>query len=86
MDKLSKDQIKIEKTYKIINTRMPDFSMRFFNSMEGILKPSSLYIYSIDIAAFFDYLGSTSCNIKKMNFSVKSQKRTLKCYENEETD
>lgn len=67
MDKLSKDQIKIEKTYQIINTRMPDFSMRFFNSMEGILKPSSLYIYSIDIAAFFDYLGSTSCNIKKMN-------------------
>ena len=69
MDKLSKDQLKLDKAYKIINTRMPDFAIRFFKDMERDLKPSTLYVYSVDIAAFFDYLETISFNNNKMNIN-----------------
>ncbi|MBO4912964.1 MAG: tyrosine-type recombinase/integrase [Butyrivibrio sp.] len=56
MDKLSKDEIVYNKAEMYIRERMPEFAKRFFKYKKDILKPSSYYIYAIDIAYFFDYL------------------------------
>ena len=60
MDKLSKDQIAYSKADIYIRERMPEFAKRFFKYKKEILKPSSYYVYAIDIAYFFDYLKNTN--------------------------
>jgi len=69
MDKLSKDLIQLEKVNNLIELHMPDFARRFFNDKKKELMVSSIYVYSIDLSEFFDYLGTTSYDIDKMKLS-----------------
>ena len=69
MDKLSKDLISIQKTNRMIDEHMPEFARRFFNEKKNTLMASSLYAYSLELSEFFDYLGTTSYDIGKMNIS-----------------
>ena len=69
MDKLSKDLIQLEKVNNLIELHMPDFTRRFFNDKKKELMVSSIYVYSIDLSEFFDYLGTTSYDIDKMKLS-----------------
>jgi hypothetical protein len=69
MDKLSKNQIQLNKANRIINEHMPDLAKRFFNDKKNDLMASSIYMYSLDICEFFEYLGTTSFNISKMKLS-----------------
>ncbi|MCR5415342.1 MAG: tyrosine-type recombinase/integrase [Pseudobutyrivibrio sp.] len=56
---LSNDELLIEKTNNLVETRMPSFASRFFDAQMAKLQPASLYGYAIDMAAFFEYI---SCN------------------------
>ena len=50
MDKLSKNQIQLNKANRIINEHMPDLAKRFFNDKKNDLMASSKYMYSLDIS------------------------------------
>ncbi len=69
MDKLSKDLIQLEKVNNMIELHMPDFARRFFNDKKKELMASSLYVYSLDLSEFFDYLGTPSYDTDKMKLS-----------------
>lgn len=69
MDKLSKDQIQLNKANRMIDEQMPEFARRFFTYRKHSLKASSYYAYALEFKEFFDYLGSTSFNIKEMKIS-----------------
>ena len=77
MDKLSKDEIALRKAKKYIDT-LPDYARRFFNKTK--LKPSSIHVYSIEIAAFFDYLGTTSIKLNKISDLEKITPEVLEDY------
>ena len=69
MDKLSKEQILMNKANHIIDKHMPDYAKRFFNFKKQSFKVGSYYAYALELKEFFDYLGTTSYDIKKMNIS-----------------
>ena len=54
----------------MIDEHMPEFSRRFFNDKRQTFKASSYYAYALELKKeFFDYLGTTSYDIDKMNIS-----------------
>ena len=69
MDKLSKEQILMNKANHIIDKHMSDYAKRFFNFKKQSFKVGSYYAYALELKEFFDYLGTTSYDIKKMNIS-----------------
>ena len=69
MDKLSKEQILMNKANHIIDKHMPDYAKRFFNFKKQSFKVGSYYAYALELKEFFYYLGTTSYDIKKMNIS-----------------
>lgn len=77
MDKLSKDEIALRKAKKYIDA-LPDYARRFFNKTK--LKPSSIHVYSIEIAAFFDYIGTTSIKLNKISDLEKITPEVLEDY------
>jgi site-specific recombinase XerD len=73
MDKLSKDQIQLNKANRMIDEHMPEFARRFFNDKKYTFKASSYYAYALDLNEFFDYLGTTSFTINSMKLSDLSK-------------
>ena len=69
MDKLSKDQLQLNKANRMIDDHMPEFARRFFNEKKQTFKASSYYAYALELKEFFDYLGTTSYDIDKMKIS-----------------
>ncbi len=69
MDKLSKDQLTIQKANRMIDEHMPEFARRFFNDKKQTIKASSYYAYTLELKEFFDYLGTSSYDISKMKLS-----------------
>ena len=69
MDKLSKDQLQLNKANRMIDDHMPEFARRFFNDKKQTFKASSYYAYALELKEFFDYLGTTSYDIDKMKIS-----------------
>ena len=69
MDKLSKEQLQLNKANKMIDDHMPEFARRFFNDKKQTFKASSYYAYALELKKFFDYLGTTSYDIDKMKIS-----------------
>ncbi len=73
MDKLSKEQILMNKANRMIDEYMPEFAKRFFNYKKQSFKAGSYYAYALELKEFFDYLGTTSYDINKMNISDLSK-------------
>ena len=69
MDKLSKDQIQLNKANQMIDTHMPEFAKRFFNYKKQTFKASSYYAYALELKEFFDYLGTTSYDVNRMKIA-----------------
>ncbi len=69
MDKLSKEQIQLNKVNRMIDEHMPEFARRFFNDRKNDLMVSSIYAYALELSEFFDYLDTTFYKIDKMKVS-----------------
>lgn len=48
MDKLSKEQIQLNKANRMIDEQMPEFARRFFTYRKHSLKASSYYAYALE--------------------------------------
>ena len=69
MDKLSKEQILMDKANQMIDEHMPEFARRFFNHKKQTFKAGSYYAYALELKEFFDYLGTMFFDINKMSIS-----------------